>query len=72
MTSDRNREIYRLAVHENQTTDQLAVAYGVTAPRISQIIHRVGETKHGAHLTLKELRERESKVAADTQVDGAR
>lgn len=72
MTSDRNREIYRLAVHENKTTDQLAAVYGVTAPRISQIIHRVGETKHGTHLTLKELRERESKVAADTQVDGAR
>lgn len=59
--SARNLEIYSKAVLKNHTTHGLAEEYGVTAPRISQIVHRVGETMHGKHLTLPELREREKK-----------
>lgn len=60
----RNMQIYRASVLDEITTFALADQYGVTAPRISQIVHRVGETRHGKHLTIVELREKESKVGA--------
>ncbi len=60
----RNLQIYRASVLDLVTTDSLALQHGVTAPRISQIVHRVGETRHGKHLTIVELREKESKAGA--------
>lgn len=55
--SPRNVEIFERAVVDKLTTEALAETYGVSAPRISQIVRRVGETQHGRPMSLHELRE---------------
>ena len=65
MKTERNDEIYRLAIHEGQSRSKLASRYKISSARISHIVSQVGKERHGRHLTLAELRKIEN--SSDTQ-----
>lgn len=67
--TDRNRAIFRKAVVEKKSQAEIGREYGISSPRVSQIIQHVGREMYGETCSLEELRKRAAEAAAETGAD---
>lgn len=54
--STRNAEIYSIATLQDKSASQIGEQYGISAPRVSQIVHQIAREKYGRRMPLDELR----------------